>query len=115
MTDIETKVIAAWKDASSDLGFKFTSPYVVTLPNGSRCEYPGLVHQYGSRHGTLIAVLHEPSNNLPRPERNDYFWSSLGPGYAAYERQKFIDTLDDWQFFGPENERPFWYSGKSWT
>ena len=115
MTDTEAKVVAAWKVAAADLGFQFTSPFVVTLPDGSRHEHLGLVHRFGRRIGALISVLYEPSEKIPRPSGNDYFCSVLGPGYARYERRSFIDTLDDWQFFGPESERPPWYSGKSWT
>lgn len=113
MTETETRVVAAWREAVTDLGFQFTSPFVVTLPDGSRHEHLGLIHQFGRRVGALIAVLGQPSEKLPRPV--DYFWSILGQGYARYDRQLFVDTLDDWQFFGPEAVRPAWYSGKSWT
>lgn len=115
MTDTEAKVVAAWKEAATDLGFEFTSPFVVTLPDGSCHEHLGLVHRFGRRIGALISVHHEPSEKTPRPVGDDYFWSILGPIYKRYERQSFIDTLDDWQFFGPQSERPDWYTGKSWT
>ena len=115
MTDTEAKVVAAWKQAAADLGIRFTSPFVVTTPDGRSHEHLGLVHQFGRRIGALISVLHEPSEQTPRPAVDEYYWSILGPGYARYERQDFIDTLDDWQFFGSEAERPSWYSGKSWT
>jgi hypothetical protein len=113
MTDTEAKVVAAWKKAADDLGIKFTSPFVVTLQDGRQHEHLGLVHQFGRSIGTIIKVLHEPSHNTPHPEGDGYFCSILGSGYGRYERQAFINTLDDWQFFGPENERPPWYSGKS--
>jgi hypothetical protein len=115
MTDTEDKVVAAWKEAAADLGIQFTSPFVVTTTDGCSHEHLGLVHQFGSRTGTLISVLDEPSERTPRPSLGDYYWSILGPGYTRYERQKFIDTLDDWKFLGSEAERPSWYSGKSWT
>jgi len=114
MTDTEAKVVAAWKEAATDLGIRFTSPFVFTSPDGSHREHLGLVHQFGRRIGALISVLHEPSEKIKHPADADYYWSILGPGYARYERQSFIDTLDDWQFFGPQIERPKWYSGKTW-
>jgi hypothetical protein len=113
VTDTEAKVVAAWKEAAADLGIRFTSPVVVASSEGH--EHLGLVHQFGGRVGTLIRVLQEPSEHAPLPAGDDYYWSVLGPGYGRYERQSFIDTLDDWQFFGPAGERPDWYSGKSWT
>jgi hypothetical protein len=114
MTDVETKVVAAWKEAAADLGIQFSAPCVVTLAEGRQQEHLGLVHHFGRPVGTLLSVLHEPSEKFPRPEVADYFWSVLGPGYGRYERQAFIDTLDDWQYFGALSERPEWYSGKSW-
>ena len=116
MTDTEAKVVAAWKEAAADLRFQFTSPFVITSADGLNFEHLGLVHRFGRRAGTLIRVLHEPSEKNPQPTGDDYYWSILSPGsYGRYERQLFIDTLDDWQFFGPDNERPEWYTGKSWT
>lgn len=113
MTDTEAKVVAAWKEAAADLGIQFSSPFVITSNSRSH-EYLGLVHGFGRRVGTLIRVLHEPSERVPHPQGDDYYWSALGAGYGRYDRQYFIDTLDDWQFFGPESERPDWYTGKIW-
>jgi hypothetical protein len=110
MTDTEAKVVAAWKEAADDLGIRFTAPFIV-----AGHEHLGLVHRFGRPVGALISVLHEPSEQTPRPESDDYFWSILGPGYGRYDRQAFINTLDDWRFFGSEAERPSWYSGASWT
>jgi hypothetical protein len=115
MTDTEARVVAAWKEAAADLGIRFTSPFLITSTDGHRHEHLGLVYHFGRRIGTLISVLHEPSELVERPTGDDYSWSILGPGYSRYQRQSFIDTLDDWQFFGPESERPGWYSGKSWS
>jgi hypothetical protein len=114
MTGTEAKVVAAWHQAAADLGVKFTSPFTVTLEDGS-VEFIGLVHKFGRRLGTLISVLGEPSEETRLRPHNDYFQSILGSVYAGYKRQLFIDTLDDWQFFGSETERPGWYSGKSWS
>jgi hypothetical protein len=112
MTDTEAKVVAAWKQAEADLGIQFTSPFNAPSADGSTQEHLGLVHRFGRRLGTLIRVLHEPSEKSPHPAGEDYYFSILAPGYGLYERQLFIDTLDDWQFFGPDCERPAWYSGK---
>jgi hypothetical protein len=110
MTDIESKVVAAWMEAAADLGFLFTSPYVVTFPDGSRQEHLGLVHHFGRRIGTLISVLDQPSQHFLRPTGDDYFWSILGPGYSYYSRDAIVETLNDWGYFGPAASRPNWYS-----
>jgi hypothetical protein len=36
----------------------------------------------------------------PDPTGDGYYWSILGPDYLQYDRRFFIDSLDDWQFFG---------------
>ena len=114
MTEKEAKVVAAWKEAAADLNIRLTTPYVVSTADGRSFEYLGLVHNFGRKIGTLIRVNGEPSEHTPHPPGNDYYWSLLSPGYGKYQRQSFIDTLDDWQFFGPESERPPWYTGKYW-
>ena len=110
MTKIEAKVVAAWKEAATDLGFQFTSPFIHTLPDGNRQEYLGLVHHFGRRVGTLISVLHEPSENFAYSTNEDYFWSKLSPGYGIFKRDSVIETLNDWGYFGPAQNRPYWYA-----
>lgn len=105
----------AKRPTQADLGIQFGSPFVVTTADGGSHEHLGLVHQFGRRIGALISALHEPSEHIPRSSVDEYYWSILGTGCARYERQEFIDTLDDWQLFGSDAERPSWYSGKSWT
>jgi hypothetical protein len=110
MTEIEAKVVAAWREAAADLGFRFTSPYVVTFPDGSRQEHLGLVHHFGRPIGTLISVIQEPSERFRRPTGDDYFWSILGSGYSHYSRDDIVETLGDWGYFGPVASRPVWYA-----
>lgn len=113
MTETEAQIVAAWMEAAAELGFQFTSPFVVTLPDGSRQEHLGLVHHFGRRVGTLISVLGEPSQHFRRPVGEDYFWSILDPGYSRYNRDDIIETLDDWGYFGPVASRPQWYAPAS--
>lgn len=117
MKDIESKVVAAWRKAADDLGIEFSSPYVVTTRSGRRMECIGFVHRFGRRAGTIISVMDQPSSLahlVTRWQEDDYFISVLGAGYGDYDRQFFIDTLDDWQFFGADSDRPAWYTGKCW-
>ena len=113
---IEAQVIQAWRDAAADLNFRFTAPFTGTTAAGAHIEALGLVHQFGRRIGTLIQVGGEPSANLEYAADDDYTWSCLGrTGYTRYDRAAWIEMLNDWQFFGPESERPSWYSGEPWT
>jgi len=117
MTEIEFKVVEAWRQAADDLGIKFTSPFTVAILGSSRVEHIGFVHHFGRRIGTIISVLDQPSSlaDLVCSHKDeDYYISVLSPGYGKYARRHFIDTLDDWQFFAPDSERPAWYTGKYW-
>jgi hypothetical protein len=117
MTAIESKVIEAWRRAADDLGIRFSSPFTVMTHHARRVDCIGFIHHFGRRVGTIISVLDQPSslaNFIGQWPDKDHYISVLGPGYAKYDRQLFIDTLDDWQFFGPDSERPVWYTGKYW-
>jgi hypothetical protein len=116
MTEIESRVVEAWRKAA-DLGIRFSSPFTVTT-HGRQIECIGFVHYFGGRVGTIISVLEQPSSLVElvvsKMQDEDYFISVLVEGYGDYDRQLFIETLDDWQFFGADSERPAWYSGKLW-
>jgi hypothetical protein len=117
MTEIESKVVEAWRQAAHDLGIQFTSPLTVTIREGVRVECIGFVHRFGRRLGTIISVLDQPSSLadlIGKWHDEDYYISVLSSGYADYKRQSFIETLNDWQFFGPKSEKPTWYTGKHW-
>ena len=114
MTEVESRVVEAWREAARDLGIRFTAPFTLTSAEGKQFDCLGLVHHFGRQGGTLISVIGEPSSKTPVPAGEEYFRSQLAEGYGEYRRQSFIDTLDDWQFFGPESERPAWYKGKYW-
>ena len=114
MTDTEAKVVAVWHQAAADLGIQFTSPFTVILADGRVVESLGLVHHFGRRVGTTISVAGEPSSEKVRLKADeDYFTSILGRGYARYVRDDFIETLNDWGYFGPVASRPAWYSPAS--
>jgi hypothetical protein len=117
MTEIESRVVEAWRKAAKDLGIRFSSPFTVTT-HGRQIECIGFVHHFGRHVGTIISVLEQPSSLVDlvvsKKQDEDYFISVLAEGYGDYDRQSFIETLDDWQFFGPDSERPAWYTGKYW-
>src|SRR5579863_3644479 len=108
MTDIEAKVVAAWREAAADLGFQFTSPCMVQALDGQHFEALGLVHQFGGQIGTLISA--EPSADWYPAVQDGYGVSHLSPGYAQYDRASWIETLDDWGFWGDPSLAPDWYS-----
>jgi hypothetical protein len=109
MTKREAKVLAAWREAAADLGFQFTSPYTATAKDGQKFEALGLVHEFGGRIGTLISA--EPSADLYPDVGEGYGVSYLScRGYARYDRESWIEMLDDWGFWGEPTRAPAWYA-----
>src|SRR5438876_8768131 len=98
MTEVETRVVAAWREAERDLGIGFTSPFVCISGDQERFECLGLVHHFGGRAGMVISVIGEPSSATHVQLDGGYRQSQLAPDYGKYLRQSFIKMLDDWQF-----------------
>jgi hypothetical protein len=45
-------------------------------------------------------------------EQFGYYCSALNPlSYANYERDSFIETLNDWGYYGADSKKPKWYTG----
>jgi hypothetical protein len=44
-----------------------------------------------------------------------YASSDLSANYRQYDRDLFVDTLNDWQWFGQKGEQLSWYTGKKWS
>ena len=111
MTKIEAKVVAAWQEAATELGFQFISPFTATAHTGKKFEALALVSQYGGRIGTLISVGGEPSADAMYPMGEGYSESCLGrTGYLKYNRAEWIEMLCDWGFWGDPTSAPSWYA-----
>jgi hypothetical protein len=53
MTPLEQSMIARWREAADDLGFRFEAPF--TLQDGNEAlTYLGWLPQFGSDYGMLI-------------------------------------------------------------
>ena len=108
MTETEVKVVAAWRQAATDLGIQFTSPFMLQR-DGRTHECLGLVHRFGEREGTIISVNGEPSARTHLDAEEHFYFSELTAAHSEYRRRYFIETLYDWEFFGSHSERPSWY------
>jgi hypothetical protein len=103
---------AAWREASRDLSIEFISPF--TLKDGDdTLSYVGLVPRVGSKRGTAIII----ENDLDRQARlcrvaeaHGYGVSCHGPDGSEYDRDVFIEVLNDWEWVVDQPPPP-WYSG----
>lgn len=116
-SDLTEHVAAAWRTAASDLGIRVTTPFVLERSvGGERLEFIALIHEFGSRAGTVVIGIGKESSSLQEATASaGYFFSALNLDcYDRYDRQLFIDTLNDWRYFGLAPP-PSWYTGEAWT
>jgi hypothetical protein len=101
-----------WLEAGKDLGIKVEAPFSLSGHTGI-----ALVPSFGSDAGTLILPLdREVSAEVILDAKSaGYFVTRVNLStYGTYARQPFIDTLNDWGWFG-STPPPSWYSGRPWS
>ena len=104
---------AAWQEAAADLGLRLTAPFIVVDPgDGAVYEVLALLHDFGAARGTLIVASGDPTPVPPAKARRGYFFSKLEPAYAHYDRQLWLETLEDWRWCGA-GDPPAWYTGQN--
>ena len=110
-----SKIIKAWEKASDDLKITIQTPLMLTTEYNQIIEFELLIDQFGSKLGTIIFSI-DNMTKINMPKTYGYYYSALNPvSYEKYDRQLFIDTLNDWGYFGDKLKTPVWYSGKPWT
>jgi len=102
----------AWIEASRDLGIRYIHPYTFTTKDGrSLTTTGGSLPDFGSPHGTLLRTRFDPEWMDDIEEADCYFSSGLSPfNYEPYSREHFIETLNDWGWFG-DGPPPSWFTG----
>ena len=105
-----------------DLGINVIAPFMMTDSDGNIYTCIAWIPHFGRPSGTVvfhidaIDAIDAPDGAIALAKMQAYFWSLLNPtSYGRYDRQKFIDTLNDWAWFGDPAEAPSWYIGKPWN
>ena len=104
------KIINAWKEASIDLKIEIETPFFLLTDRGL-IKYDLLIKNFGRENGALIITIDDMSE-FNTAEKFGFFCSALNPDvYYKYDRENFIDTLNDWGYFGVAEKKPDWYTG----
>jgi hypothetical protein len=99
----------SWLQAVQDLGIE-----VITDARIAGRERI-VVKSFGGKLGTVIGKIGEfKKEEIKVFEKEGFYLSELGNSYWQYDRQLFIDTLNDWGFLGENSDSPKWYTGKPW-
>lgn len=106
-----TNLILAWKEASKDLGIQIEIPFVIKTDNMSEIRFELLIKEFGSKNGTLIMTTDDMSD-FNKAEKFGFYCSALNPfHYDIYKRERFVETLTDWGYYGQVENKPQWYDG----
>jgi hypothetical protein len=110
---LDDEIVAAWREAASQLGVRVVAPYSVDLTDGTSIAVEAFLPDFGGPQGA-VAVALDDQERCRQVSATGQFVSQVSPRYRRFDARLFRDTLDDWGWFGASVERPDWYSGKSW-
>jgi hypothetical protein len=102
----------AWLNAAQDLGIRVQHPFTFHTRRGSATTQGVYLPDFGSEFGTLLTCRFDSDSIYDAAEESAYFRSSLSPhSYEPYNRETFIQALNDWGWFGEESRVPPWFGG----
>ena len=95
-------MIAAWRQASVALSFRLEAPYQVELASKDQIWVEGYLPDFGSASGMIFTTLDRGA--IP----TKLYRSRISQTYRTYDRETFIEALQDWGWFGAVSLRPIW-------
>ncbi len=110
---VDAEISKAWIEAAADLDLLATAPFNLTSRDGTECWFEAHIANFGGPKGTVVGNLGNDLRDI-RAEHG-YYASNLSPSYRTYQRQLFIDSLNDWSWYGEKRKEPRWYTGKPWS
>lgn len=108
---IDQKISQAWQDAAAELNIRVFAPHQIDL--GKQCvDVEVFLPDFGGPDGT-VGVGKANSDFLDQL-KSRHWLSVLYESYRTFDRTLFIDTLNDWGWFG-SGAPPEWFTGKPWS
>jgi len=117
----DNKVILAWRKAGEDLGIRVKAPFALAIESSGVCHFPVHLPDFGGTKGAVLLLANPPTFDTDAAAvacaTQNGFWISIlnTDQYGVYDREHFIATLNDFQFYGTPEQKPDWYTGKPWT
>src|SRR5262245_42871894 len=103
----------AWQKAARDLGIRFVSPFRFRDAGGREHVCAGWLPDFGSPRGALILSRHDSDGAEAAGDAEGYYVSGLSPyHYETYARGHFVETLNDWGWYGKREDAPPWFKGR---
>uniref|UniRef100_UPI00404AD330 hypothetical protein n=1 Tax=Gelidibacter sp. TaxID=2018083 RepID=UPI00404AD330 len=104
----DNKFVIAWQKAANDLNLDIQFPNAI-----KNTDVTIYIKDYGSPNGMIITRI-GCEINPSEIEDKELFHSFLSDTYEVYDRELFVDTLNDWGYYGEPSQKPDWYNGKHW-
>jgi hypothetical protein len=103
----------AWVEAAKDLKIRIVHPFKFKSACGEEFETQGVyLPDFGSTTGTLLTCRFDSDEVMDLSEETSYYQAALNPHcYEPYNREVYVAALNDWGWFGNENEIPYWFAG----
>jgi len=103
----------AWLEAAKDLNIKVVHPFKFKTPTGEEFETVGVyLPDFGSKNGTLLTCRFDSDEIMEIADETNYYQSALNPHhYEPYNRNDYIEALNDWGWFGEPEKTPKWFKG----
>jgi hypothetical protein len=108
------RIKQSWEAASKELGFEIVFDFEVDQ-NGRKSRCFALVPEFGSKLGTYILLRNPPEGGdysgviEYAKKKGAHFSVIYNEAYSSFERSNFVETMNDWGYFG-KGERPKWMS-----
>ncbi|MGA8246029.1 MAG: hypothetical protein WB797_03925 [Nocardioides sp.] len=104
---------SAWRDAAADLAIDVTAPYE---PEGDGQPVVARVAGFGSSQGTIVVGRSSAGEGIRdiASSRGMHCSEIDEATYSRYDRDLFVETLNDWGWYGEPSAAPEWYTGKPW-
>jgi hypothetical protein len=105
---INSDMSAAWLVAAQTLGVRVTAPYEIRLESGESIAFEAWLPDFGAPGGAIVLDL---ADQTGREQWLPGRWcSKLSDDYEQFDRALFVDTLNDWGWYGP-GQPPAWFKG----
>jgi hypothetical protein len=110
LTQLNRELIQAWRDAAADLGVRLFAPCQWANTSGGYVTLEAYLPDFGGKNGLYLTdIERDGTEELPTN------LSKLGDSYRSFDRRHFMETLDDWGWYGETHLKPAWFSGRPWT
>jgi hypothetical protein len=106
---MNSKISAAWQTAGSELDVRVVAPCEVRTASGKVVVCEAYLPDFGSPKGAI--VLGYDGTDTFRSQLGEYWCSVSYEPYEKFSPTLFVDTLNDWGWFGAIGMQPNWYGG----